>query len=66
MEMQPYRLMMPGNNKHNQWHLYKYRIYSPCALPGRQLTLEQVKLLIQGREANIKSLQRWTLMALGW
>lgn len=53
--MQPYHLMMPANTQYNQWHLYKNRIHFPCTLPGRQLTLEQVKPLIQGREANIKS-----------
>lgn len=55
MEMQPYHFMMPANTPYNQWHLYKNRIHSPCTLPGRQLTLEQVKPLIQGRLANIKS-----------
>lgn len=55
MEMHPYHLMIPANTQYNQWHLYKNRIHSPCTLPGRQLTLEQVKLRIQGRLANIKS-----------
>lgn len=55
MEMQPYHLMMPANTQFNQWHLYKSKIHSLCTHPGRQLTLEQVKLLIQDRLANIKS-----------